>query len=1039
MSRSRSAQTVFVLRNYALAVAGVVLATLVRLALDPFLHNDLPFTFFYVALAAAVWFWGLGPSLLCLVLTYVVSDWLFVPPRRTFGIQSPSDAAQALGYFIVGALIIAFGHLTRRAHRQAKRERDKLAQELAARTALEDSHRLSEEHLALAMRAAELGTWDVDLLADKVFASPQCVAMLGAAPGAITSYQTFLDVIHPDDRARIAEAVRAAIENRADYNVAMRVVWPDGSVHWIGVRGRATFDAAGRAARMNGVTMDVTRQKETEEALRHGEERFRRLAAATFEGIGITRGGRIIDANDQLAAMLGYPLDELIGMEVTAFLFPEDREWILANIRRGAEGHVQHRMIRKDGRTIVVETHGKSFSIDGDPIRLTAIRDITEQKQAEESLRMSEELLKQAAHVAGLGIFDHDHLTDRIEWSSELRRALGFAPQEAVALAGWIECIHPDDRARITEAIRRAHDPASGGVYGVEHRIVRRDGLCRWVSVRSQTFFQGEGQARHPVHTVGAVLDITERKGAEEALNEARQLYESLFQGSPAAITLTTEAEGRYLAASAAHEQLTGYSIQEVLGHTTGELHIWERPEDRDRVFELLRNEGIVRNAEIVFRRKSGEPFPALLSIVRLTVGGQRCIVGISTDITDRKRAEEEVRRSRDELERRVKDRTRELEHRARQLTRLTSTLTLAEQTERQRLSQWLHEHLQQLLVGAKLGLEMILRGMTPKQLANAQRVANLLEESINACRTLTAELSPPILHAAGLAAGLQWLSRWMAQKHGLTVELTIEPNTEPSREDLRVLLFQSARELLFNVVKHAGVTRARLELSRQDDEHLRVVISDQGAGFIPADLNEEAAKTTAGGFGLLSIRERLHLLGGSMDVEAAPGRGTRIMLMSPCGRESTAAAAPVAGIPARRPPDQEAAALRAAGHKICILLVDDHAVVREGLSQLLQAEEDLAVIGQARDGQEAVEQASRLHPDVILMDSSMPGMDGAEATRIIHAEHPGMCIIGLSMYVEADRADAMLSAGACAYLTKSGSAASLLATIRQIVAAHAH
>jgi CheY-like chemotaxis protein/anti-sigma regulatory factor (Ser/Thr protein kinase) len=298
--------------------------------------------------------------------------------------------------------------------------------------------------------------------------------------------------------------------------------------------------------------------------------------------------------------------------------------------------------------------------------------------------------------------------------------------------------------------------------------------------------------------------------------------------------------------------------------------------------------------------------------------------------------------------------------------------------------------------------------------------------------------LSPPILHAAGLAAGLQWLSRWMAEKQGLTVDLAIEPDTEPPQEDLRVLLFQSARELLFNVVKHAGVTRACMELSRQDEDHLRLIVRDQGAGFRPADLDAEAAKATASGFGLLSIRERLQLLGGSMDIDAAPGGGTRITLIIRCGRMPTAAKVPVrAGARAPLlPPDLEAAARRAAGPNICILLVDDHAVVREGLSQLLQAEEDLAVIGQASDGQEAVEQARQLHPDVILMDSSMPRTDGVEATRIIHAEFPDTCIIGLSMYVEADRADAMLSAGASAYLTKSGSSESLLATIRQVVAA---
>jgi signal transduction histidine kinase/CheY-like chemotaxis protein len=433
--------------------------------------------------------------------------------------------------------------------------------------------------------------------------------------------------------------------------------------------------------------------------------------------------------------------------------------------------------------------------------------------------------------------------------------------------------------------------------------------------------------------------------------------------------------------------------------------------------------------------RKDGSTF--FVEVHGRTFPGDGMRFSALRDVTERKEAEDALRRARDELERRVQERTRELEHRARQLARLSSELTLAEQGERQRLAQMLHDHLQQLLAGAKFGLELMLRKADVQQRGRAQRVSELLDESIKACRALTAELSPPILHEAGLAAGLQWLVRWMDEKHGLKIDMSLDPDVPAQREDVRVLLFQSVRELLFNIVKHAGTRRARLELSRHDAGHIRLSVRDEGAGFSPGAMSAENEPATAGGFGLFSIRERLHLLGGCLDIDTAPGRGTSVTMVAPVLPLVAPAGKPDVTVE-RHAEGPERTDECAIPGRICLLLVDDHAVMRQGLLQLLAGEEDLCILGQASDGQEAVEQARRLHPDVILMDSSMPRMDGIQATRIIHAEHPDVYIIGLSMYEEADRASAMLAAGASAYLTKSGSFDLLLSTIRRVTTVHA-
>jgi PAS domain S-box-containing protein len=162
---------------------------------------------------------------------------------------------------------------------------------------------------------------------------------------------------------------------------------------------------------------------------------------------------------------------------------------------------------------------------EGNVIGLVGIsRDVTERKRAEEAIRRSEERLRQAVRVSNLGIFDHDHLTETVYWSPQERAIHGWEAETAPTVAEFVGMLHPEDRERITAAIRRAHDPAGDGLFDVEQRIIRPDGEVRWLVTRSQTLFEGEGAARHPVRTVGAVLDATEWKRLEEQLRQSQKM-----------------------------------------------------------------------------------------------------------------------------------------------------------------------------------------------------------------------------------------------------------------------------------------------------------------------------------------------------------------------------------------------------------------------------------------------------------------------------------------------------------------------------------
>ncbi|RPI79540.1 MAG: response regulator, partial [Desulfobacteraceae bacterium] len=377
-------------------------------------------------------------------------------------------------------------------------------------------------------------------------------------------------------------------------------------------------------------------------------------------------------------------------------------------------------------------------------------------------------------------------------------------------------------------------------------------------------------------------------------------------------------------------------------------------------------------------------------------------------------------------------------EDRARQLQALAAELGQTEQRERQRLAKVLHDHLQQLLVGAKFNLATIREIVeTPEGQKTIAQVFDILDEAIKSARSLTADLSSPALYEKGLSVGLEWLSRQMKQKYGLKVAIKTDPEAELAAEPVCLFLFEAVRELLFNVVKHAQTDGAAVETVRCNPDQIRVTVSDQGAGFDPEQLESE--RRAAGQFGLFSIRERLNYLGGKMETESAPGHGSRFILTAP------ARLTPVEGgvrISAEEPRgasisakiDPEPGMRSDIGRKIRVLLADDHPVMRQGLTLVLQGEPDIEIVGEAEDGQEAVKWSRHLQPDVILMDVSMPRVNGIEATRQILTELPATRIIGLSMHVEDDMAAAMREAGAVAYLTKGGPVEDLIAAVRACV-----
>ncbi len=372
-----------------------------------------------------------------------------------------------------------------------------------------------------------------------------------------------------------------------------------------------------------------------------------------------------------------------------------------------------------------------------------------------------------------------------------------------------------------------------------------------------------------------------------------------------------------------------------------------------------------------------------------------------------------------------------ELQERARQLQQLTLELSQTEDRERKRLAELLHDDLQQLLAAAKFHLGLLSnrakgdREIHGEILEMAGRVREMLQEAINKSRSLSHELSPPGLSHNDLHEAFEWLAQQFQTKHGLIVHLdTCEGSDLPS-EPLRAILYKAAQEMLFNVIKHAGVREARLRLRRRGGS-IYLSVSDKGQGF------DAEAPGRSGGFGLLSIRERVKLLGGRVKVRSTRGKGSTFLIVVPDSQPPATRAGDRAMDEAAR--DCLTPEKRETGpgdHVLRVLLADDHKIVRQGIESMLIDEPDIEVVGQAGNGREAVDLAYALEPDVVVMDVSMPVMPGDEATRQIKRHRPQTRVIALSMHEEARVTDRMCKAGAAAYLLKTAPSEELLAAIR--------
>lgn len=763
-------------------------------------------------------------------------------------------------------------------------------------------------------------------------------------------------------------------------------------------------------------------------------ERFaRKVLSASLNGIYIfdCRLGRNVFVNTQYTMITGYSCEDLKALGKQQFIqryHPDDRSRVSDHmdtiVRSGdAVREIEYRFRTKDGRWIWCLSRDAVFSFDQNGTVSQIIGtfiDITERKSSERMLRESEHRYKELVQLASSAI---------IRWRSDgsitffndyAQTFFGYTHEEIIGK--HVSIIVPQRESSGTDLsglVQNILDHPARFVNNINENICR-DGRRAWMAWTNTPIFDENGKVTE-ILTVG--VDATERMQTQAALQQSEAQFRQLADAMPQ-LVWTANPDGKVDYYNLRHKEYGG--MERMSGGTchwhpvlhqddeTPTLNAWKHAV---RTGETYRMEHRIKLAHGSYHWHLSRATP-----VRDSQGGIVKWFGTATDIDIVKQAEAELRTINETLEKGVAERTAIADMRTKQLQILTVELIEAEERERKRIAQLLHDDLQQMLASAKLQLETATDNISDNP--GLENVGRILKESITKARRIAHELSPPVLKHTSLFASLEWLVSRFKEQFDLRVHL-VHGEQHIENESLKIFLFRAVQELLFNVVKHANVNHARVVLSHTGG-YLCLSVIDQGQGFNPDHLDGDPVRAT--GLGLRSLRERASYMGGRLVIDSAPGRGCRFTLTVPTdlidvsdrNRRIT---------DREHNPQTESVNLMHTG-RLRVLFVDDHTLMRKGLIKMVANNPAIEVVGEAANGREAVEQVRYLKPDVVVMDVSMPKMNGIDATFMIKKNFPDVRVIGLSMFDEDTIAQQMQQAGAETSICKTAPSAELLKAI---------
>ncbi|MCX6000675.1 MAG: PAS domain S-box protein [Chloroflexi bacterium] len=593
-------------------------------------------------------------------------------------------------------------------------------------------------------------------------------------------------------------------------------------------------------------------------SLRLFAQRYRDLFEMLSDGVVVWKlTGEVVTGNDAMAALTGYAVDELRGMNVATFVSLEDMKQVTERQRQQISGEADSQryevgLLRKDGTQITIELVTRLLRDKSGPTGvLASAKNITEQKLAHGALLEERDRAQSYLDVAGVAIQVIDAEQRAALMNKKCCEVFGCRAEDIVGL-NWFNTFIPERNRAIAKATFNklmARQIAPGKCH--ESPVVTGSGeerIMAWYNTRVLT-----DEAGNPIGVLGSGEDVTERRQMEKALRDSERRYRALFEDSRDAICIVSR-DGRLIEANHAASELVGCKREDFVG---ADVHLISDTDARARFQREIEHKGYVRDYEMRLHRNGGTPVDCLLtfSLRRADNGEIVGYEGIIRDVTELKRLQQNM-------------------------LLYIQQITNAQEEERKRIARELHDETIQELAVLSLDIEGIIRAKgrvsraSVKGLQQIQQKVNHMAEELS---RLSHALRPSVLDQLGLIPALKVLIDNLRRTSQIDASLDVVGRERRLSPEVEVGLFRMVQEALRNVRRHSEAARAVVRAEFGGDG-VSVTVTDDGKGFqLPGRLGDFAGR---GKLGLVGMQERVQLFGGVFSVHSEVGKGTTVSVV---------------------------------------------------------------------------------------------------------------------------------------------------------------
>lgn len=848
------------------------------------------------------------------------------------------------------------------------------------------------ERFSMAQAFAGIGGWEYNIDTSELFWTKECEKMFGLEQGGFRgTFEHFMEIVHPDDREYVISMNRPITEGSKGIPLEYehRIIRPCGSVRWVRESAVVISEKTGEPSRVSGFVMDITERKRVEEALKESEKKIKILLNATpavvysYE-VDISGTPNLLFINENVTKILGFTPDQFIGQMKfwASCAHPDDIGMVMEKIGTLAtKGSIEceYRFKNTAGewrwlfdRHEVVARSKKGFTVVGVWV------DITERKRVEEKILENEKRFNLAISGTGAGLWDWDMVKDTVYYSPYWKKMLGYEDNEVENnFMGWKNLWHPGDAGKIEKAVSD-HLAGNTKKYEIEHRLKHKDGSWRWIMTRGDIIKDKNGKS---LRWVGTNIDLTENKKLSLEVERQSSLITSLLDSIPD-IIFFKDKYGVYLGCNPPFAEFVGRPREEIVGHTDYDLFSKEiadffRKHDKKMLEQMQPR----HNEEWITYPDGRTILIDTLKTPYYGPGGKLIgILGISRDITDRKKAEEAIIRAREQAQAASKAKSEFLANMSHEIrTPLNGVIGFTELLKNTRLTKLQQQYLENANTSAHMLLGII---------------SDILD--LSKIESGKFELDPVKTDIIELTAQAIDIVKYKASKKGLEMLLNIQPGMPRFAVVDPIRLKQVLVNLLGNAVKFTekGEVELRLEFSgiSQNRGSFHFSVRDTGIGiekskqeklfdaFFQADTSS-TRRFGGTGLGLQISKLLIDKMKGNIGVESEYGKGSTFFFDIETNFEAGEKAdkMSVAAIERTMVTD-----LNNITNPV-FLVVEDVFLNMELMKAVLQEILPNAVIHEASNGQQALDLvASEPKIDLVFMDVQMPVMDGLEATRRI-------------------------------------------------------